>query len=130
MQEEEEINIEAEVKEVSPKEKSNAFLRGLRHLFGGELFIKLGERRVLKWLVITLLVGIVYIYNSYRIEKKSREIQQMQREIKKLQYEYVEMKSRLMNFSRQSSLIRELKEEGIKASKVPPRKLVKKKVNE
>ncbi len=130
MQEEEKKYIEEEEQEVAPKEKSNTFLRGLRHLFGGEVFIKFGERRVLKWLVIALLVGIVYIYNSYRIEKKSREIQQMQQRIKKLQYEYVEMKSKRMNFSRQSSLIKELKEEGIKASKVPPRKLVKQHTDE
>ncbi len=100
-------------------------VRALRHFFGGELLVKFGERRVLKWFVIFLLSGTLYIYNSYRIEKKSREIQQLQRELKKMQYEYVEMKSKLMNFSRQSTLIEKLKNEGIKASKVPPRKLIK-----
>ncbi len=119
----EEQNI-YEAQEQHPEQGNrNLVVRALRHFFGGELLVKLGERRVLKWFVVFLLFGILYIYNSYRIEKKSRKIQELQREIKKMQYEYVEMKSKLMNASRQSSLIESLKNEGIKASKVPPRKL-------
>ncbi len=121
-----EFEEDQNVQEPQKKKKSNFLSRALRSIFGGEIFVSLGEGRIVKWLVIGLVLGILYIYNAYRIEKKSREIQTLQKEVKKLQYDYVEEKSKLMQYSRQSSLIEQLKEEKIKASIVPPRKLIKK----
>ncbi len=120
------IELENEEEQIPhKKEKSNFSSRVLRSIFGGEILVHLGEKRIIKWLIIGLILGISYIYNAYRVEKKSREIQKLQKEVKKLQYDYVDEKSKLMQYSRQSSLIKQLKNEGIKASKVPPRKLTK-----
>lgn len=119
------INSQAATADKEAKSGHGLVASLLRTVVGGEIFVQLGERKIIKWLFTGLLLGTLYIYNAYRVEKKSRQIQQLQRDIKRLQYDYVNNKSKLMHYSRQSSLIEQLKEEGIKASKVPPKKLFK-----
>ena len=67
----------------------------------------LPEDRLLKWLPFVLFLsflGLIYIYNSHLAEKRIRQINTMETEIEKKRWEYVTIKSELMNKSKLSEM--------------------------
>ena len=67
----------------------------------------LPEDQLLKWLPFVLflsIIGLIYIYNSHLAEKRIRQINTMETEIEKKRWEYVTIKSELMNKSKLSEM--------------------------
>ncbi|PIE88168.1 MAG: hypothetical protein CSA04_03315 [Bacteroidetes bacterium] len=79
------------------------------------------------FLSITLcILGIIYIMNAYKAEKKAIEINKLTVENKELRAEYLLLKSKMMYYSSQGNLARKLQERGIKEAMNPPTKITKK----
>lgn len=67
----------------------------------------------LPFMIFLAFLGIIYIANSRFAEKKVRDIQVLQQEIKELNYEYMSIKSELMQSSMQSEVARKVKPFGL-----------------
>jgi len=72
---------------------------------------------ILKNIPYVLFLGflaIVYIANAHYSEKKVRQIQSLEREVKELRWHYMSMKSQLMYNTKQSRVMEEVDEIGLK----------------
>lgn len=114
----------AEEKENSKKQvKTGTFMK---ELLSGSM---VSEKLILKNLgyisFITLLAAI-YIGNRFHAEKITRESTKIQREVKDLRSEALSTSADLMYVSRQSEVIRMVKEKGLNLEelKTPPYKLL------
>ena len=78
----------------------------------------------LPFMIFLAFLGIIYIANSRFAEKKVRDIQVYQQEIKELNYEYMSIKSELMQSSMQSEVARKVKQSGLRELTDKPIKIV------
>lgn len=108
---------------VAPKKKSRIG-RLFTDVLGGEFLAYDWSRRQLNYIVFLAAVGVVYISNSYYAESVVRRIDDMNRELKELHYEYISSKSKVMNQSKQSVIIKKLENSGLKESVEPVRKII------
>jgi hypothetical protein len=98
----------------------------IKELLSGSM---ISEKIILKNLgyisLITLLAAL-YIGNRFHAEKITRETTRLQREVKDLRAEALSTSADLMNVSRQSEVIRLIREKGINLEelKTPPFKLL------
>ena len=98
----------------------------MKELLSGSM---VSEKIILKNLgyisFITLLAAI-YIGNRFHAEKITRESTRLQREVKDLRYEALSTSADLMYVSRQSEVLRMVKEKGLNLEelKTPPYKLL------
>lgn len=83
---------------------------GLGNIFDAQLLY-----RNITFLVFLTLIGIFYISNSHRAEKKVRKIQQLQSEIKKSEWKYWESKSDVQWEGVQSQTEKRVQDLGLKA---------------
>lgn len=60
------------------------------------------------------VLAVVYIYNGHYADKTIRRINQTSKEVRELQYEYIDVKSKVMNQSKQSELIKAVEPLGLK----------------
>lgn len=114
---------EVEVKPKKKRRKANPVMKGLQSVLDGTI---LARESVLKGIPVVLyatLLIVGYIANTYYAERKIIEIEKIKKEIKELRSENITMKSKLMNYSRQSEVIKHIEEYGIKESLFPPRKI-------
>lgn len=118
------MDIETNKKDESRKDsRSGRFAGYLRTLLGGDFLTRKTAQKQAPFLFFLVFLAVIYIANSYYAEKKIRKIEDLQKEIKELRYEYVSLKSRLMQNSSQSAVARGLQEEGIVESTEPPKKI-------
>ena len=85
----------------------------------------LPEDRLVQWLPFVLFLSIlalVYIYNSHLAEKRIRQINTTEIEIEKKRWEYVTIKSELMNKSKLSEMENLVSDE-LEKSPHPPIKI-------
>lgn len=80
--------------------------------------------KIMPFAFFMLMLGLLYIGNSYRTEKEIRDIDAMNKELKELRSEYIAGKSELMIKSRQSSVAQQVEKLGLKESVNPPRKII------
>jgi hypothetical protein len=79
----------------------------------------------LPFIIFLCFIGIIYIGNRYHAEKVIRDISSMQEEVKNLRAEEITTASELMKISRQSEVIKLIKERGLglEESTDPPAKI-------
>jgi hypothetical protein len=99
-------------------------VRALVAVFGGSFLTRDRVVRFLPFLLYLMILGLVYIANTYYAEKTIIESNEIRKELKELRYEYISTRSDLMHYSKQSEVAGKLKDAGIEESKVPPRKIV------
>jgi len=98
----------------------------MKELLSGNMIT---EKIILKYLgyisLITFLAAI-YIGNRFHAEKITRESTRLQREVKDLRADALSTSADLMNISRQSEVIRLVREKGLDLEelKTPPFKLL------
>jgi hypothetical protein len=98
----------------------------IKELLSGSM---ISEKIILKNLgyisLITLLAAL-YIGNRFHAEKITRETTRLQREVKDLRAEALSTSADLMNVSRQSEVVRLIREKGINLEelKTPPFRLL------
>ncbi len=111
-------------KEKQPDSRKKSFATHMRKAMG---FTSQRPSKNAVVLSITLcILGIIYIMNAYRAEKKAIEINKLTNENKELRAEYLLLKSKRMYYSSQGNLARKLQERGVKEAMNPPIKVTKK----
>lgn len=86
---------------------------------GGSFLVKEKFTKLFPFMVYVTILLMVIISNTYIAEERSREIAQSTRKLNDLQIEYIQLKSAIMQATKQSVLARELAETGIKESIEP-----------
>lgn len=117
------IEIEKELKQNKGKGKSGSFIKEL--LSGSMVTEKIILNNLWYVLLLTLLAAI-YIGNRFHAEKITRETTRLEREVKELRAESLATSADLMYISRQSEVLRLVKEKGLglEELKSPPYKLL------
>lgn len=84
-----------------------------------------GENSLKNWsvLLFIILLGIIMIYSSHLAEQKVFTIAKLNEEVKELQNEFTDYRSQLQLQRLESSVLKPLKEQGIKQSDTPPQKI-------
>ncbi len=113
-------NSEPKEHKVPKKPKAQKNKKILSDTIYGGFFEKKETLRMTPYFLLFIILGILYITNSYWSEKNKREIQKTKKELIQLRYEYISSKSQLMDSTRQSYIARKLEHSGIKESTVPP----------
>ena len=115
-----------EVKEQTEKRKKkreHPVLKSVQSVLDGTILTRGLIVKRLPFLFYIVLIAIFYIGNSFYAEKKLIEIEKVKKELKELRSENISIKSRLMNISRQSEIIKRITSNGIKESLYPPSKI-------
>lgn len=105
------------------------FQQHTKSVLGGDFLTNDQSVRQLPFLLFLMFLGILYIANVYYAEANNRDISNIKKEVKELRFEHISTKSNLMQLSKQSELVKLLKDQGIKESTTPPYKIVVKKKN-
>ena len=105
------------------------FVKAFRDVLGGKFLTREKAVRLLPYFLFLAVLTMFYIGNTYYAEKQEREIQDLRDTLEELRYEFITTRSELMNQSQQSEVARRLNDIGIKESRVPPVKVIRKKDN-
>jgi cell division protein FtsL len=114
----------AEKKENTKKQaKTGSFMK---ELLSGSM---VSEKIILKnlgYIALITLLAALYIGNRFHAEKITRETAKLQTEVKDLRAEALSISADLMRVSRQSEVIRMVKEKGLNLEelKAPPYRLI------
>ena len=107
---------------VEPKQKSikkdGVFGNTLKDILGGDL-LSTGTFKFFRYLLYLALLAFIYIANNYYAENNIREISKLRKELKELRYEYINVKTRLMQIEKQSQIAKILEKSGIKKNNQP-----------
>ena len=95
----------------------------LMNVFGGTYLVNRGIAKQFPFMVYVTILLMILITNTYVAEEKSREITQTTRRLTDLQVEYIQLKSSIMESSKQSVLARKLKGTGIKETIEPLKRI-------
>lgn len=117
---------EENVEFVDQKEESKE-LKGtsIRDFLDGTIITRKNVVKQLPFIIFLSIIGIIYIGNRFHAEKVIRDITKAQEEVKNLRAEEITTASELMRISRQSEVIRLVKEKnlGLEESTEPPAKI-------
>lgn len=97
----------------------------LRDFLDGTIITRKNVVKQLPFIIFLCFLGIIYIGNRYHAEKVIREITQKQEQVKNLRAEEITTASELMKISRQSEVVKLVKEKnlGLVESTDPPAKI-------
>jgi len=112
----------------SQQEKSELKITSVRDLLTGTILTRNAVRKQLPFILFLVFMAIVYITNRYHAEKITRRSIELQEELNELRAHYTSTASELMFLSRQSQVLRLVEENnlGLKESRIPPKKIVRK----
>lgn len=110
----------AEIKDGS----SNGLEISAYEVLGGTFLTRKRAIQLLPFILYLAFLALIYIGNTYYTERKIRKMDDLRNELKELRYEYISTKSTLMGQKKQSTLVKYLEEDGIRASTTPPKKII------
>ncbi len=113
--------IEPEVElSVKPKpiKKDNRFGKTVKEILGGDL-LSTGTFKFLRFLLFMTFLAFIYIANNYYAENNIRQINKLRKELKELRYEYLNVKTKLLQIEKQSQIAKKLERRGIKKNNQP-----------
>ena len=99
---------------------------GMRHVWsflGGSFLVKETFVKQFPFMVTVTVLLMVLITNTYIAESRTREIADTTRKLNDLHVEYIQLKSEIMQASKQSVLSRKLEGLGIKAPMEPVKRI-------
>src|ERR1039457_5397872 len=124
MMEEDIENTSEKVKEeVLPVKKQRKDRRPIHDILGGDFLSKESVTGNLPFLVFIAFLALVYIANTYYVEKTVKEIERTKVELKELRFQYTTTKSTLMYYSKQTEIARRALKYGLKETTIPPYKI-------
>lgn len=117
-----EENVEFVDQKVESKELKGT---SLRDFLDGTIITRKIVVKQLPFIVFLCIIAIIYIGNRYHAEKVIRDINKLQEEVKNLRAEEITTASELMRISRQSEVVKLIKEKnmGLEESTDPPAKI-------
>jgi len=101
--------------------KGSGIGRATQEVLGGKMLENEKTFRLFPYLIFLAALAFVYIANDFALEKKVRKISALQKDLMEMRYEYVSVKSNLINISKQSQLAKRLENLGIKENRDPVR---------
>lgn len=101
----------------------------LRDIINGRFFTRSLITKQLPFGLFLAFFAFLYIGNHYRMEEQMREIAVLNKELKSLRYEAITTSSELMYMSKQSEVLKRVREKnlGLEELTEPPRRLKVKK---
>ena len=109
-----------EKKEEKKKKKGK---RGVMSILGGKFLVREKFSKQFPFMVYITLLLMAIITNTYIAEGKIRELTQTTRKLNDLQVEYVQVKSAIMEASKQSVLAKRLAGTGLKEVTEPLKRI-------
>ncbi len=94
------------------------FGKFIKNVLGGD-FISTGTFKFFRYLLYLGLLAFIYIANNYYAENNIREINKLRKDLKELRYEYINVKTMLMQIEKQSQIAKKLEKRGIKKNNQP-----------
>ena len=92
-------------------------------VLGGRFLVREKFTKQFPFMVYITLLLMAVITNTYIAEEKNRELTQATKRLNDLQVEYIQVKSAIMEASKQSVLARKLKGTGIKETIEPLKRI-------
>ena len=105
------------------KEKKKKGKKGVMSILGGKFLVKEKFTKQFPIMVYITLLLMVIITNTYIAEGRIRELMQTSRKLNDLQVEYVQVKSAIMEASKQSVLAKKLAGTGLKEVTEPLKRI-------
>ena len=109
-----------ERKETKKKKKSS---KRVMTVLGGTFLVREKFTKQFLFLAYVTLLLMVIITNTYIAEEKNRELTQATKRLNDLQVEYVQVKSAIMEASKQSVLVKRLEGTGLKEATEPLKRI-------
>lgn len=107
-----------ELVEQKPIKKNGRFVLAFNEVLGGDL-LSTGTFKFLRFLLFIAFLAFFYIANNYYAENNIREINKLRKELKELRYEYINVKTKLLQIEKQSQIAKTLEKSGIKKNNQP-----------
>ena len=117
---EEEQNLPEERTIKLPKKRNTSFLPDF---IGGDLFTKKTVTRQLPFIIYVVALSMIYITNTYIAEDVNSELMIQNRVLESKHVEYIYNKSEITKLTKQTQLVKQLKNKGIKESVEPLKKI-------
>lgn len=112
------------MKEEKEKEKKKKKGGGtIMDVLGGKILVRETFAKQFPFLIFVTLLLMAIITNTYIAEEKNRELMKTTRRLNDLQVEYVQVKSAIMEASKQSVLARKLAGTGLKEVTEPLKRI-------
>ena len=105
------------------KPKVDNGMRRMWSVLGGSFLVKETFVKQFPFMVTVTVLLMVLITNTYIAESRTREIADTTRKLNDLHVEYIQLKSEIMEASKQSVLSRKLEGIGIKAPMEPVKRI-------
>lgn len=105
------------------KEKKNKKPKRMMRILGGSFLVREKFAKQFPFLLLVTCLLMVLITNTYIAEDCSREIAATARRLSDLHVEYIQVKSDVMEASKQSVLAKRLKASGIKEPVEPLKRI-------
>ncbi len=105
------------------KKRGNGGITNVWNVLGGSFLIKESFVRQFPFVVTITVMLMVLITNTYIAESRTREIAETTRRLNDLHVEYIQLKSEIMQASKQSVLSKNLSGLGIKALMEPVKRI-------
>ncbi len=107
--------------------KKNTILDFFMSFISGKMIQDLNTKKSIKVASLLLVYGVIIVGNTYYGQKQVSEIEILKKNLSNLKYKQSIYRSDLMDISKQSSISKALKEDGIVVSKTIPQKITVKK---
>ncbi len=101
-----------------PAKKDSRFGKVIKDVLGGDL-LSAGTFKFLRFLLFLAFLAFIYIANNYNSETKIRQINKLKKDLKELRYEYIYVKTKLLQIEKQSQIAKKLTKSGIKKNNQP-----------
>lgn len=105
------------------KEKKKKGKKGFMSVLGGKFLVRESFAKQFPFMVYVTLLLMAIITNTYIAEERIRELSKTTKQLNDLQVEYVQVKSAIMEASKQSVLIKRLAGAGLKEATEPVKRI-------
>jgi len=105
------------------KEKSKKRKKGAMSVLGGGFLVKEKFTKQFPFMVYITLLLMAIITNTYIAEERNRELTKATKKLNDLQVEYIQVKSAIMEASKQSVLAKRLAGTGLKEATEPLKRI-------
>ncbi len=110
-----------EQKETKKKKKGS---KRVMNVLGGTFLVKENFTKQFFFLAYVTILLMAIITNTYIAEEKNRELIKANKRLNDLQVEYIQVKSAIMEASKQSVLVKRLEGTGLKEATEPLKRII------
>ena len=110
-----------EQKEIKKKKKGS---KRVMNVLGGTFLVRENFTKQFCFLAYVTILLMAIITNTYIAEEKNRELIKANKRLNDLQVEYIQVKSAIMEASKQSVLVKRLEGTGLKEATEPLKRII------